>query len=123
VAARFLGSPHLVMFWDAADHRPPTIDGEPAAWHPNFDFFIVLMLTLFVHSRPGRLPDRQLVLGGMLVPLTVRAYPARSSDDATLPPVVGVVDDADTLQLYCLEHGIQVCCCRLAAFSSSAAVC
>lgn len=31
-----------------------------------------MMLTLLVYSRPGWLPDCQLVLGGMLLPLSTR---------------------------------------------------
>jgi hypothetical protein len=39
--------------------------------------FVDGMLTLFVYSRPGRLPDCQLVLGGMLVPCDPRGPPLR----------------------------------------------
>jgi hypothetical protein len=44
---------------------------KPEAAHPGINVRKT-MLTLFVYSRPGWLPDRQLLLGGMLLPLSTR---------------------------------------------------
>jgi hypothetical protein len=70
------------------------------------------MLTLLVSSRPGRLPDCQLVLGGEFA-LSARRAPVCSAPDVKrrgchrLTACARISLYSHTRQLYCLEHGIQ----------------
>jgi hypothetical protein len=84
--ARFSASPHLVMFGAA----PPS-----AALHLDFNlqllpyYLLLFVLTVLVYSRPGRLPDCQLVLGGMLCPSLPRPTSRQPWRDATLLSLSG----------------------------------
>lgn len=69
-----------------------------------------VMLILHAYSRPGRLPDRQLVLGGTFCSFSpVQPFRLSWMRIGGLQ-VYGSLEIAANVikQLYCLEHGIQV---------------
>lgn len=96
--ARFSASPHLVMFGAAPPNpqlstRIPTSQLLPS-------YLLGIVLTGFcVYSRPGRLPDCQLVLGGMLCPSFPQGYTHDKAWSFKMLPIValGMFDDTNLL--------------------------